>query len=459
MQNKTPVKSEGGKDEKLRTQGEVSSASADSDATKTKDFKSPLRCYGCNKIGHLKRDCKASQNSQKGNFMGKKPSSGGYNTHNCAAEEVDELSEPEEEVNSSRAKIVEQGRNDSVVMEVQVVGQAEESSDESFNCSYGYSKNKSFEAVIQADVIAKRPYTELLIGDLPKMEALIDSGSEICCIDSKYVKELSLPVERRVKLSGLRGQASTVDVVKLKVKKVTPDNQVNIAPPVHVWFAVVPELNEKVIITLPVEELLNLVASFNVPGSSPCEPVVSGVDSSVPTRPLQAVESASESSKIEKGSEVPTKVKVVGDIEFNLDGVSLNLLFDENKDGGSKTVVTTNVQTIESGDELSIARSEELAKEQAECPKLQHICRLAKNKKGGFFVEDGLIYHRDKIYGYNVQQLVLPESRYPVVLSMAHDAPFAGHMAAKATKNRVKLHFYLPGMDKVVKDYCNSCDV
>jgi Integrase zinc binding domain len=191
------------------------------------------------------------------------------------------------------------------------------------------------------------------------------------------------------------------------------------------------------------------------------EPVGSDKGSGVPGEPPQAVNSAPECNKTEKGSGFPTKVtvKVKGDLNFNLDGISLNLLFDENQDGGSKAVITTNVQTAESDDKLSVARSEELAKEQWECPKLQHICRLAKTNKGGFFVEDGLIYHRDTIYGYNVKQLVLPECRYPVVLSMTHDAPFAGHMAAKATRNRIKLHFYFPEMDKVVKDYCNSCDM
>jgi Zinc knuckle len=227
----------------VSTQGEVRSASLEGDGAKAKEYRPLPKCFNCNKVGHIKRDCKAPQNPQKGKFMGKKPSSGSYNTHNCEVEEVNETSKTEEEVNSSRAQVIKQGYVDIGVMEVQVVGQAVENSSENFNCSYGQCKNKSVEAIIQADVIAKRPYTELLIGDLPKLDALIDSGSEICCIDSKYIKGLSLPVETKVKLSGLRGQASTVDVVKLKVKKVTPDNQVNIAPPVHVWFAVVPELN------------------------------------------------------------------------------------------------------------------------------------------------------------------------------------------------------------------------
>jgi hypothetical protein len=85
--------------------------------------------------------------------------------------------------------------------------------------------------------------------DIDKMsvhKALIDSGSEICCIAEKLVSDLDLPKVKQIRISGLQGQARVVDVVKLKVKPVNPepDSFVNISPPIHAWFAVVPGINE-----------------------------------------------------------------------------------------------------------------------------------------------------------------------------------------------------------------------
>ena len=40
-----------------------------------------------------------------------------------------------------------------------------------------------------------------------------------------------------------------------------------------------------------------------------------------------------------------------------------------------------------------------------------------------------------------------------------HDAPYAGHMAAKSTRQRIRLSFWFPDMDKNVQAYCESCPV
>ena len=54
-------------------------------------------------------------------------------------------------------------------------------------------------------------------------------------------------------------------IFKLQVKQITADNNVNIAPPVQVWFAVIPDLNEEVIITPSVAKLLQSVSSYDIP--------------------------------------------------------------------------------------------------------------------------------------------------------------------------------------------------
>ena len=58
-----------------------------------------------------------------------------------------------------------------------------------------------------------------------------------------------------------------------------------------------------------------------------------------------------------------------------------------------------------------------------------------------------------------MKQLCLPKERIDKVLNLAHDAAFAGHMALKTTKDRIKLNFWFPNMEDTVKEYCASCDV
>ena len=42
---------------------------------------------------------------------------------------------------------------------------------------------------------------------------------------------------------------------------------------------------------------------------------------------------------------------------------------------------------------------------------------------------------------------------------MGHDASYAGHMPAKSTKQRIRLSFWFPEMDKLVREYCKTCSV
>jgi ferredoxin len=58
-----------------------------------------------------------------------------------------------------------------------------------------------------------------------------------------------------------------------------------------------------------------------------------------------------------------------------------------------------------------------------------------------------------------VTQLVLPAGRQSIVLSMAHDANFAGHLANDKTMQHIRLSFWFPRMKEIVRQYCASCDI
>lgn len=99
----------------------------------------------------------------------------------------------------------------------------------------------------------------------------------------------------------------------------------------------------------------------------------------------------------------------------------------------------------------------ELARAQGEDPTLAKAFRDARIAKGGMFVEDGLLYHQDRIAGNRVTQLVLPRERRGDVLLLAHESPWGGHLGTRKTMARIKYSFYWPAMEADVKRHCSSC--
>ena len=100
---------------------------------------------------------------------------------------------------------------------------------------------KPVNSFTDADEFHVRSYVDVNIEHLPKQKALIDVGSEICCINSELIRDLNIPVSKQVNVSGLRSKSSAVDVVRLHVKPAYNEccSMVNIGPSIRVWFAVV----------------------------------------------------------------------------------------------------------------------------------------------------------------------------------------------------------------------------
>ncbi len=78
---------------------------------------------------------------------------------------------------------------------------------------------------------------------------------------------------------------------------------------------------------------------------------------------------------------------------------------------------------------------------------------------GRLQVCDGMLYRRwVDDHGKNVFQLIVPRARWDSLLKYYHDIPCGGHLAGEKTLERVKLHFYWPGMNDTVHEYCRTCD-
>lgn len=57
-----------------------------------------------------------------------------------------------------------------------------------------------------------------------------------------------------------------------------------------------------------------------------------------------------------------------------------------------------------------------------------------------------------------LHQVVLPPEYREGVLKMGHAGPVAGHVGVNRTTERIRRHFWWPGLRKSVLEYCRSCD-
>jgi Zinc knuckle len=205
----------------------------------------PPRCYRCNKLGHRAKNCRSSP-AESQTTRANRCTVG----DDCSA-------------GSSGSSGVNLEQAENKVARVVVEEQTALPVDHGLNLS---DNKLTVCTEIIADELHARPYMCVDIHKLSTQKALVDSGSEICCIGEGLLKGLSIPTVKQIKLSGLQGQSRVVDVVKLHIKPVKPEHEqcVNIAPTIQAWFAVVPDSSENVIITPSVAELLKTVSSYDV---------------------------------------------------------------------------------------------------------------------------------------------------------------------------------------------------
>ncbi|GFU12842.1 RNA-directed DNA polymerase from mobile element jockey [Trichonephila clavipes] len=91
------------------------------------------------------------------------------------------------------------------------------------------------------------------------------------------------------------------------------------------------------------------------------------------------------------------------------------------------------------------------------CAELALAWKYAKEGKGNYYEVDGYLFHRDKILGESIGQLVILKCRRTEVLSLAHISVFSSHMGPKKTLERIKYSFFWEGLRADVKKFCESC--
>ena len=115
----------------------------------------------------------------------------------------------------------------------------------------------------------------------------------------------------------------------------------------------------------------------------------------------------------------------------------------------------------------------ELQEWQEQDPTLRQAREVAYPEEGdqlgeervGFLYRDGLLYRRWRPKGTELgdvrgcEQLVLPRRCRSLVLRLAHDIPFAGHLGVTKTKDRIMQRYYWPGIFSDIAKYCRTCQV
>src|SRR3989441_50810 len=69
-----------------------------------------------------------------------------------------------------------------------------------------------------------------------------------------------------------------------------------------------------------------------------------------------------------------------------------------------------------------------------------------------------LLYRTTKISGLTVYQLVIPKEKREMLISMAHQTEFAGHMGTNKTAKRLQVHFWWPKLSAMVAKFIKSCE-
>ena len=99
----------------------------------------------------------------------------------------------------------------------------------------------------------------------------------------------------------------------------------------------------------------------------------------------------------------------------------------------------------------------QLITEQLSDETLKQPFSLARLGKGGYVVNNGILFQSVKYYGKEIMNLVVPRQRRAGVLNLAHNSVL---WAAKKTKQRIiSSGLVWPTLDVSVTRYCASCSI
>ena len=360
------------------------------------------RCYQCNSPSHLRPDCPLRRTSTTAAAAAGPRGSGRVNTCSAGAR----VSAPI--VAAAAAAVCPP----SAVVDLCAIVPSVITSISALACQLELGLPE-FDNYNNYRDFASLQFKDIYIDELKvRVKALEDSGSELCVIKSAIVDPIiSLPQIGTIHLRGIVGKSVEAKLVKLHISPLCCELCESASIPIT--CAVCPDLNENMILTIPVVKQLTCQHNnLNVPSE-----II-----------------------IAHNNQTTLEVDCADDATVVEDDAS-------------------NDQTeVDSEYKRRVADSDVLRKEQLNDKSLQPCWEMAKRGKGGFIIKDQLLYHVEKVecIGEKCIQLCLPECRRQCVLELAHNT---NHESYRRTRDRIRLSFFWPLLLMSVKQYCRRCEI
>ncbi|GFV28338.1 uncharacterized protein TNCV_4599911 [Trichonephila clavipes] len=272
------------------------------------------------------------------------------------------------------------------------------------------------------DKLSKLVKTSISV-DGKLIHALVDSGTEITVIKKDLVPGISVEGASTIYLKGIFGPAVKCPLVYVPIGLAT-GGQVNV-------------VHQQVLCALA-EDVLLPPDVFDMLGGAQSEE--------------NSLAQSSQDLRVDSGNVDQTEV-------------SLGILPEKTQEDSQRNITScrNEVGTLGTKDEEVTAEmdkgsmvADSFRSEQECCAELALVWKHAKEGKGNYYEVDGYLFHRDKILGESIGQLVIPKCRTEV-LRLAHSSVFSSHMGPKKTLERIKYSFFWEGLMADVKKFCESC--
>ncbi|GFT35281.1 retrovirus-related Pol polyprotein from transposon opus [Trichonephila clavipes] len=280
------------------------------------------------------------------------------------------------------------------------------------------------------DKLSKLVKTSISV-DGKLVHALVDSGTEITVIKKDLVPGISVEGASTIYLKGIFGPAVKCPLVYVPIGLAT-GGQVNV---VHqqVLCALAEVLVEDVLLPPEVLDMLGGAQSEE-----------------------NSLAQSSQDLRVDSGNVDETEVSsgiLPEKAQEHIEDSQRNITSCRDEVG----TLGTKDEEVTAEMDKGIMVADSFRSEQECCAELALVWKHAKEGKGNYYEVDGYLFHRDKILGESIGQLVIPKCRRTEVLRLAHTSVFSSHMGPKKTLERIKYSLFWESLRAEVKKFCESC--
>ncbi|GFX96747.1 retrovirus-related Pol polyprotein from transposon opus [Trichonephila clavipes] len=279
------------------------------------------------------------------------------------------------------------------------------------------------------DKLSKLVKTSISV-DGKLVHVLVDSGTEITVIKKDLVPGISVEGASTIYLKGIFGPAVKCPLVYVPIGLAT-GGQVNV---VHqqVLCVLAEVLVEDVLLPPDVLDMLGGAQSEE-----------------------NSLAQSSQDLRVDSGNVDETEVSsgiLPEKAQEHIEDSQRNITSCRNEVG---TLGTKDEEVTSEMDKGSIV-ADSFRSEQECCAELALAWKHAKEGKGNYCKVDGYLFHRDKILGESIGQLVIPKCRRTEVLKLAYTSVFSSYIGPKKTLERIKYSFFWEALRAEVKKFCES---